>query len=334
MKNYFRQILTSFTKNHYSETIRQNFYGWLTDKEHAVEKDKALKEIWTTARAMGEVPHVEKELERWKRNNGLHTASSVPVTPNRKIRILRFWQSVAAVLLLAAVSLGYLVMQAERTQNDLIQEFIPVAGMRHLSLPDGSQVQLNSKSTLLYPKQFTGKERCVYLVGEANFKVKPDKKHPFIVKANDYQVTALGTEFNVNAYPENSELMATLLEGSVKVEFNNLLSNIILKPNEQLVYDKHTKAHNLRMPEIDDVTAWQRGELVFSNMYLEDIFTSLERKFPYAFVYSLHSLKKNTYSFRFSKQANLEEVMKIISQVVGNVNYVIKGNKCYVTSKE
>ena len=69
--------------------------------------------------------------------------------------------------------------------------------------------------------------------------------------------------------------MATLLEGSVKVEFNNLLSNIILKPNEQLVYDKHTKAHNLRMPE-----------------------------------------------------------MKIISQVVGNVNYVIKGNKCYVTSKE
>ncbi len=41
-----------------------------------------------------------------------------------------------------------------------------------------------------------------------------------------------------------------------------------------------------------------------------------------------------TYSFRFSKQANLEEVMKIISQVVGNVNYVIKGNKCYVTSKE
>lgn len=135
-------------------------------------------------------------------------------------------------------------------------------------------------------------------------------------------------------YPENSELMATLLEGSVKVEFNNLLSNIILKPNEQLVYDKHTKAHNLRMPEIDDVTAWQRGELVFSNMHLEDIFTSLERKFPYAFVYSLHSLKKNTYSFRFSKQANLEEVMKIISQVVGNVNYVIKGNKCYVTSKE
>ena len=106
MKNYFRQILTSFTKNNYSETIRQNVYGWLTDKEHAVEKDKALKEIWAAAHAMGEVSHVEKELERWKRNNGFHTVSTLPATSNRKIRILRLWQSVAAVLLLIAVSVG------------------------------------------------------------------------------------------------------------------------------------------------------------------------------------------------------------------------------------
>ena len=48
------------------------------------------------------------------------------------------------------------------------------------------------KRQLLYPEKFTGETRSVYLIGEANFKVKPDKKHPFIVKANDYQVTALG----------------------------------------------------------------------------------------------------------------------------------------------
>ena len=255
------------------------------------------------------------------------------ITSRRNYQLL-IWRA-AAIFLLAVSSVSiYLMLEKERPEKDLVECYIPTAEIRELTLPDGTNVMLNSKSILLYPEKFTGETRSVYLIGEVNFKVKPDKKHPFIVKANDYQVTALGTEFNVNAYPENSELMATLLEGSVKVEFNNLLSNIILKPNEQLVYDKHTKAHNLRMPEIDDVTAWQRGELVFSNMYLEDIFTSLERKFPYAFVYSLHSLKKNTYSFRFSKQANLEEVMKIISQVVGNVNYVIKGNKCYVTSKE
>ena len=333
MKNYFRQILTSFTKNTYSETIRQNFYGWLTDREHAVEKDKALKEIWTAAHAMGEVPHVEKELQRWKRNNGLYTASSVPAAPNHKIRVLRVWQSIAAVLLLVVASLGYLVMQAERTENYLIQEFVPVAGMRHLSLPDGSQVQLNSKSTLLYPKQFTGKERCVYLVGEANFKVKPDKKHPFIVKSDDFQVTALGTEFNVSAYPENVEISTALLSGSVLVEWENLTRQTILQPNEQLAYDKESRRFRVLRPDMADVTAWQRDELVFNEMTVEDIIRVLERKYDYTFVYSLSNLKKDRLSFRFKDKAPLAEVMDIIVDVAGNLKFKIEGDKCYITQK-
>ncbi|MCQ5209081.1 FecR domain-containing protein, partial [Bacteroides thetaiotaomicron] len=77
-----------------------------------------------------------------------------------------------------------------------------------------------------YPEEFAGKTRSVYLFGEANFQVKPDEKHPFIVKANDFQITALGTEFNVNAIPDNTELIATLLEGCEKEEFNNLISNV------------------------------------------------------------------------------------------------------------
>ena len=213
-------------------------------------------------------------------------------------------------------------------------DYIPTAEIREFTLPDGTRVMLNSKSTLLYPEQFTGKTRSVYLIGEANFQVKQDKEHPFIVKANDFQITALGTEFNVNAYPENDELTATLLEGSVKVEFNNLLSNVILKPNEQITYNKQTRKRSLQTPRMEDVTAWQRGELVFSNIHLDEIFTSLERKFPYTFVYSLHSLNDKTYSFRFQQKATLEEVMQIITQVAGDVKYVIRGNKCYITDNE
>lgn len=333
MKNYFRQILTSFTKNHYSETIRQNFYGWLTDKKHAVEKDKALKEIWTTAHAMGEVPHVEKELERWKRNNGLRITSVAPASPERKLRVLRLWQSIAAILVLAVASLSYLVMQAERTENDLIQEFIPVAGIRYLSLPDGSQVQLNSKSTLLYPKQFTGKERCVYLIGEAYFKVKPDKKHPFIVKSDDFQVTALGTEFTVNAYPENTEISTALLSGSVLVEWGNLTQRTVLRPDEQLTYDKENRRFRVAHPDMADVTAWQRGELVFNEMTVEDIIRVLERKYDYTFVYSLNQLKKDRLSFRFKDKAPLAEVMDIIVDVAGNLKFRIERDKCYIMRK-
>lgn len=328
MKNYIQQLIELFGHNNYSADTQKKVQQWLADEEHVDEKNEALHELWKQAEGQRVPDGMQQSIQRMRQNLGMQS-----VTSQRNYQLL-IWRA-AAIFLLAVSSISiYLMLEKDRPEKDLVECYIPTAETRELTLPDGTHVMLNSKSTLLYLEQFTGETRSVYLIGEANFKVKPDKKHPFIVKANDYQVTALGTEFNVNAYPDSNELIATLLEGRVKVEFNNLMSNIILKPNEQLVYDKHTKAHNLRMPEIDDVTAWQRGELVFSNMHLEDIFTNLERKFPYAFVYSLHSLKKNTYSFRFSKQANLEEVMKIISQVVGNVNYVVKGNKCYVTSKE
>ncbi|MBD3591139.1 FecR family protein [Bacteroides sp. GM023] len=329
MKNYIQQLVELFGHNDYSAGTRKKVQQWLADEEHVDEKSEALRMLWRQAGEQ-EVPDgMQQSIRKMQQNVGIQ-----PATSNRKSYQLLIWRA-AAILLLAVSSVSvYLILEKDSPVKDLVECYIPTAEIHELTLPDGTHVMLNSKSTLLYPEQFTGETRSVYLIGEANFKVKPDKKHPFIVKANDYQVTALGTEFNVNAYPESNELIATLLEGSVKVEFNNLISNVILKPNEQLIYNKHTKEHNLRLPEIDDVTAWQRGELIFSNMHLEDIFTNLERKFPYAFVYSLHSMKKNTYSFRFQKQANLEEVMEIVSQVVGDVDYVIKGNKCYVTNKK
>lgn len=328
MKNYIQQLVELFGHNSYSAGTQKKVQQWLADEDHVDEKNEALRELWKQAGEQRIPDGMQQSIRRMQQNLGIQSETS-----HRNYQLL-VWRA-AAIFLLAVSSVSiYLMLEKDRPEKDLVECFIPTAEIRELTLPDGTHVMLNSKSTLLYPDQITGETRSVYLIGEANFKVKPDKKHPFIVKANDYQITALGTEFNVNAYPESNELIATLLEGRVKVEFNNLMSNVILNPNEQLIYNKQTKQHNLRLPEISDVTAWQRGELVFSNMHLEDIFTNLERKFPYAFVYSLHSMKKNTYSFRFRNQATMEEVMEIISQVVGDVNYVLEGNKCYVTNKK
>lgn len=328
MKNYIQQLIELFGHNDYSPATQKKVQQWLADDEHAEEKREALNKLWEQA-GQQELPHgLQQSIRRMQQNLGMQ-----PVADNKKRIQLFIWRA-AAIFLLAVSSVSiYLMLEKDRPQKDLLECYIPTAEIRELTLPDGTRVMLNSKSTLLYPDEFAGETRSVYLVGEANFKVKPDKKHPFIVKANDFQVTALGTEFNVNAYPENNELIATLLEGSVKVEFDNLMSNVILKPNEQLAYNKKTKRGSLHQPEMEEVTAWQRGELVFSNMYLEDIFTNLERKFPYTLVYSPNSLKDNTYSFRFQKQATLEEVMTIVTQVVGDIKYVVKGNKCYITKK-
>jgi ferric-dicitrate binding protein FerR (iron transport regulator) len=103
-------------------------------------------------------------------------------------------------------------------------------------LPDNSQVWLNAGSTLTYPQTFDRDKRQVKLRGEAFFKVKSDKSKPFIVNTGQYNIKALGTSFNVKAYPEDSYISTTLVEGTINI--NGLGSrrgfSYTLRPNQNL----------------------------------------------------------------------------------------------------
>ncbi len=90
------------------------------------------------------------------------------ITSRRKLQLL-IWRA-AAIFLLAVSSVSiYLMLEKERPEKDLVECYIPTAEIRELTLPDGTNVMLNSKSILLYPEKFTGETRSVYLIGEANF---------------------------------------------------------------------------------------------------------------------------------------------------------------------
>lgn len=327
MKNYIHDIIDRYIKHDYPKEVDRDFRVWLTDQEHADEKENQLNKLWESTESVT-TPGYDRSLERMHEFTGMGT--------RRKMRALRsrliLWR-VAATLLIALSSVSIYLALQNRQAPDLLQAYIPTAETRNITLPDGTQVMINSQSTLLYPQQFTGDTRCVYLVGEADFKVKRDEKHPFIVKTSDFQVTALGTEFNVTAYPNEEEVTATLISGSVLVEYNNQQEQKILEPNEQLAYNKSTCSGNVLRPDMQDVTAWQRGEIVFRSMTMEEIFTRLERKYPYTFVYSFRSLKKDRFNLSFDPNASIEEIMDIIARVTGTIDYKIVEDKCYLTHR-
>lgn len=325
MKNYIRDVIDRYINHDYPGEVDQDFRAWLTDRERADEKERELNKLWDSTEAVT-TPGYRNSLERMRESTGIGT--------RRRIHSLRtnllIWR-VAAALLIAVSSVSIYLALQNRQAPDLLQSYIPTAEIRNITLPDGTQVLMNSQSTLLYPQHFTGDTRCVYLVGEADFKVKRDEEHPFIVKSTDFQVTALGTEFNVTAYPDEEEVTATLISGKVLVEYNGQEEQKILKPNEQLAYNKRTRSGNVLRPDMQDVTAWQRGEIVFRSMTLEEIFTRLERKYPYTFVYSFRTLKEGRFNLTFGQNASIGEVMDIIARVTGNLDYKIAGDKCYLT---
>ncbi len=93
----------------------------------------------------------------------------------------------------------------------------PRGGGYNLTLGDGSMVWLNAGSSLRFPVSFTDSTRQVYLEGEAYFQVSHNGK-PFIVTSGDMDVRVLGTSFNVLAYPDEQQLVTTLVEGSVRID--------------------------------------------------------------------------------------------------------------------
>ena len=325
MKNYIHDVIDRYIKHDYPKEVDQDFRTWLTDEERADEKENELNKLWETTESVT-TPGYRHSLERMHQLTGIGARQRIHSLHTRLV----VWRVAAALLITVSSISIYLALQ-NRQAPDLLQAYIPTAEIRNITLPDGTQVLMNSQSTLLYPQRFTGDTRCVYLVGEADFKVKHDKEHPFIVKSSDFQVTALGTEFNVTAYPDEEEVTATLISGKVLVEYNGQKNQEILKPNEQLAYNKRTRSGNILRPDMQDVTAWQHGEIVFRSMTLEEIFTRLERKHPYTFVYSIRSLKKeDRFNLTFGQNASIEEIMDIVARVTGNLTYQIVGDKCYI----
>lgn len=331
MRNYIREVINRYADGRYPEEVDREFRSWLLDKENAGRKESELRNLWDTTDA-DTTQGYDRSLRLMRRLTGIESRRRA-----RRLHVrLTAWRVAAAIALLivsAALWLipGHLSLGGDTRQPDLLQAYSPKAELQTILLPDGTEAMVNAQSTLLYPEQFTGSTRSVYLIGEANFKVSPDSLHPFIVKSADFQVTALGTEFNVAAYPDEDEVTATLLSGKVLVEYDNLSQRRTLSPGQQLAYSRSTRSARFGDADTDDATAWQRGGIVMRSMTADEIFTRLGRKYPCTFIYSPHSLKSDRFTLTFAGDASLQEVMDIIVRVMGDITYRIDGDRCYIT---
>lgn len=179
-----------------------------------------------------------------------------------------------------------------------------------VKLPDNSLVWLNAGSTLRYPSRFIEKERVVHLHGEGYFQVRSDKKHPFYVAINnDIRVKAYGTKFNVNAYDEDLFVETVLESGNVDLIIAT--RTILLKPNDQAIYNKSEKKVSIRPVNIEEETAWKDGKLIFRNVSLDEVLKQLSRRYNLDIV--LHKESKKDYKFRATfKTENITQIMNYL----------------------
>ena len=202
-------------------------------------------------------------------------------------------------------------------------------------LPDGSDVWLNSESSIKYSKGFKGGNRTLWLKGEAYFSVKKDISKPFIVISGKVHVTALGTRFNVNAFGDNTVAVA-LEEGKVNVEFLNGTKNkknqsMILMPGEMA--QVHTADNQIIKTSFDKnaITGWRHGLLFFQQANFNEIIGKLQRWYGVKFLYEGRPQKDWNFSGSF-KHEYLDNVLATLA-FSENFKYEIIGDTVKVKFK-
>jgi transmembrane sensor len=158
----------------------------------------------------------------------------------------RTFLKVAAAV--AIVLLGQLVFpRLNHTDQVYYVEVATTQSSRIIKLNDGTNIILGPHSTLKYPHDFEAKDRNVFLIGNATFKVKHNGKR-FIVNSGDVKTEVLGTFFNVVTVPENQQTKVALFEGKVRMSYKNR-GNTILKPGDEWNCNLKSAVINIRHDE-------------------------------------------------------------------------------------
>lgn len=204
---------------------------------------------------------------------------------------------------------------------------VPRGGEYVLILSDGTKVFLNAESRLKYPVHFTGSNRRVVLEGEAYFEVSRDTIHPFIVATKQLSVNVLGTSFGLRAYPEEAQVLTTLVSGRVLVDAEG--KRLVLEPDEQAVFDK--ESNNLTRREVNSelFVCWKDGRLAFNNCPLEDILSNLGRWYSFDVFYVNPAVKKIPFSLNIPKHEKFSEVL-VLMQETGKIYFDINKNTVIV----
>jgi ferric-dicitrate binding protein FerR (iron transport regulator) len=218
--------------------------------------------------------------------------------------------------LVSKTSNGQIVYEGESERVSYNTLVNPVGSkVVSLILNDGTQVWLNTGSSLKYPTSFPGQERKVEITGEAYFEVAKDPSKKFFVEVNGIRTEVLGTHFNINGFIDNGATLVTLLEGSLKVQ------STIIKPGEQAIATNG----NVRVSDkadLEKVMAWKNNEFIFVEENIAVIMSELARWYDAKVEYVVPA-DDHHYTGRISRDVPLSKVLEMFEKI-GYVSFEIK----------
>ena len=204
---------------------------------------------------------------------------------------------------------------------------VPRGGEYKLLLSDGTKVWLNSESQIRYPVHFSKNKREVWIRGEVYFDVEKDESCPFIVGVNNIEVEVLGTEFNIEAYDDKTNITTTLVEGKVKLTKVN--KEVVILKDQQAVTLKGKDDFIVKNVDAKTYTLWKEGYFYCEAENLSSIMEKLSRWYDVNIFYMNKSVKEKRFSIEVKRYEDIDNVLDILS-ATNKVNFKINANNITV----
>ncbi len=274
-----------------------------------------------------------------------------------RTRVRLFPRMAAAAVLFVMITGGIFYSRIEKRSSAISKVPTVIAAARGvkklMQLADGSKLWLNAGSRIVFSPGFDAGTREMTLEGEAFFEVKHDQLNPFIIHSGRLDVRVLGTALNVRAYPGDSMMEATLINGKIEIDVRgNIQSSIILHPNEKVTVPMGRAAFSAARPDSAltgpagiapsvntpgvntpvkffrrsvepdrtdgsiSETSWVSNKLVFRQETLAGMATRLERWYDVKIIFSNERFRNDTLSGTFPEEP-IGDVMHALQITAG-----------------
>lgn len=326
-----KEIIAYYLEHDVSERNREKVLARIADTMDDKDVNESLGSLWAQSdSASMDEGEISAAYERLRITNGKKKKS--------KYLKLFTWQRIAAVILplvmLVVFGKLYVQMSDELKASQVVamlQEHTVSDECKTIALADGTQVRLNQSSVLLYPEKFVGKERKVFLTGEAFFDIKHDGRHPFHVSTPYFDITDLGTSFSVSSYATDVEVSTTLKTGKIELKIVGEDKVYSMKPNDRLVYNVKTKAVDLRqVTDEDDGLSWRNKQISLDDVTLAEAARIMGDVYGVKFVFRSSRHRNTKITVHFNRGESLKAALAIVRNLVPGLEYELKKDEVII----
>jgi ferric-dicitrate binding protein FerR (iron transport regulator) len=245
-----------------------------------------------------------------------------------QIKRLSVYKYAAVILLLISVTTVYLIKNDVFSNNIIVSTNADQKNIL-ITLPDGSNINLNRNSTLTYAKDFGKTQRHIAFTGEAFFEITADELNPFTIDAGKATIKVVGTSFNVIAYSKTNDVEVFVKTG--KVILSGLNNDVSIELDQGFVGKIDSDKTEKTMNENPNYLSWQTDFLTYNNETLDIVFSDLKRVHDMNITLDDKSILENRWTSQIDNQSK-ETIIQLIC-ISFNLNYTHDGNNYHLVKK-